>query len=251
MRIITSLNPVIFLRFISIVILLSFSGCNGGDDTIIETGSTPGPDNPRYRIFERPFSGQYTNSWPFDHDLPLGVFSSHHSEEGSSHVLTWKGQIVELTWGDGRHHDGYDWVMPEGTPLFAVAHGEVVFADREEPFQCGSRGEKAALIVTIRHATSQQGIFESQYTHLSRIDVVEGEEVSSGQQIGLSGNTGCSSGPHLHFSVFRLIDDNRRVVIDPFGWEGSMDDPWEVFTGGVQSLWLWKKGCAPEGDYSY
>ena len=248
------MRNVLLPVFLWIILLLAMVNCSGhdsGNESVKETGSTPGPDNHLFRIFVKPFAGQYTNSWPFDHDLPLGVFSKNSADEGNSNVLTWRGETIVVSWGDGKFHDGYDWGLPEGTPLFAVADGEIVFADREEPFECGSRGLKAALIVTIRHITPEEGIFESQYVHLSRIDVRVGEYVEAGQQIGLSGNTGCSSGPHLHFSVYRITDDNRKVVVDPFGWEGSEPDPWEVYTGGVQSLWLWKKGQAPEGEYSF
>ena len=106
------------------------------------------------------------------------------------------------------------------------------------------------MIVSIRHRTSIAGAFESLYGHLSRVDVTVGSNVRAGQQIGLSGNTGCLSGPHLHFAVYRHTRDGRRVVVDPFGWEGDFPDPWAI-RSGVQSLWLWKKGEAPDGDHSF
>jgi glucan-binding YG repeat protein len=71
--------------------------------------------------------------------------------------------------------------------------------------------------------------------------------VTAGQQIGLSGSTGCAPSPHLHFGVGRIANTNNfpQTVIDPYGWEGAYPDPWEQHPEGAQSLWLWKPGQAP------
>lgn len=228
----------------ALAVLALGAGCDGLSDIV-----SPGPGNETLRIFERPFAAQYFNGWPFDHDLPLGVFSGVGVEDGSDDVLTWRGDIVALIWGNGKRHDGHDWAVPEGTPLLAVADGEVVTAGLEPPFVCGSRGEVSALIVRLRHETGSGEPIESLYKHLSRVDVTAGQRVRAGQVLGLSGQTGCASGPHLHFSVFRSGPDGRMVVVDPFGWEGSFPDPWERYSG-VRSVWLWKNGHAPAGDYT-
>jgi murein DD-endopeptidase MepM/ murein hydrolase activator NlpD len=238
------------------VMVFSLSGCNesNNDDSekIEASGLEPSPNNQVLRLFQKPFKGNYANSWPFDHDLPFGKFNSNASTtEGSSDVLTWRGETIKMSWGDGKFHNGYDWSLPDGTPLFAVAEGEVVYAQREPPFKCGSKGMVAALIVMIRHKTSNSEIIDSQYAHLSRIDVADGQLVSAGEQIGLSGDSGCAYGAHLHFSVFAITPDGERVVVDPFGWEGESQDPWEKYTAGVVSKWLWKKGQAPRADYSF
>ena len=47
-----------------------------------------------------------------------------------------------------------------------------------------------------------ESVYESKYVHLDRIDVEVGASVRAGQRIGLSGATGCASGPYLHFSVY-------------------------------------------------
>jgi len=85
-------------------------------------------------------------------------------------------------------HEGLDFAVPTGTAVRALNHGTVVLA-RPLFFE----GD----CVMIDHG---QGLI-SLYLHLSRIEVKEGEHVSPGQELGLSGGTGRATGPHLHVAV--------------------------------------------------
>lgn len=98
----------------------------------------------------------------------------------------------------GRPHKGIDIAAPEGTPIFAAADGEVVFAEASE----GGYGK----LVIIDHA----GGCLTVYAHNSRILVDEGQTVRQGAAIAEVGSTGRSTGPHLHFEV--RIDAN---AVDP------------------------------------
>lgn len=224
-----------------IVLLLALTACDEGPSDAPDL--SPGPHNRVLRLFQRPFDGHFFNSAPFDHNLPL-VFK----EDGNSFLQPWRGACLRNVW-DG--HNGHDWTMPIGIPLYAVVDGVVVFAGFEPPFTCPGKGETSALIIRIRHEAPKGEKLESFYAHLSEVQVEAGQEVHAGQQIGLSGNTGCSNGPHLHFSVFRLTSTNngRLTPIDPFGWEGPAEDPWAQHPDGAESLWLWKHGEAPPGNY--
>jgi murein DD-endopeptidase MepM/ murein hydrolase activator NlpD len=91
------------------------------------------------------------------------------------------------SWSSG-YHTGVDFSVGTGTPVRAVASGEVVSA--------GSGGAYGNEIV-IRHSDGHY----SQYAHLSSLGVGVGQTVAAGDQIGLSGSTGNSTGPHLHFEV--------------------------------------------------
>jgi murein DD-endopeptidase MepM/ murein hydrolase activator NlpD len=143
-------------------------------------------------------------------------------------------------------HDGYDWLMPEGTPLFAVADGEVLVAGLSVPAFCPPLGRTLqALVVGLRHVDSNGEVFFSIYGHLSRVDVTAGQHLSDGAAIGLSGNTGCSGTPHLHFGALRPTPRAINVVIDPYGWHASATDPWEADPQGAPSVWLWREGAAP------
>ena len=86
------------------------------------------------------------------------------------------------------NHEGIDFAVPVGTPVLASTGGVVVYA--------GERGNYGNL-VTIQ---SPDGI-ETRYAHLSALNVVKGDAVTAGQEIAKSGNTGLSTGPHLHFEV--------------------------------------------------
>ncbi len=88
----------------------------------------------------------------------------------------------------GRRHDGIDIAAPEGTAVGAAAEGTVIYA-----------GEQAGYgaIVIIRH----DGGLVTLYAHASRVLVEEGARVRRGQAIARVGQTGKTSGPHLHFEV--------------------------------------------------
>jgi murein DD-endopeptidase MepM/ murein hydrolase activator NlpD len=101
-----------------------------------------------------------------------------------------------------------------------------------------------ALLVQLVHTAPTGELYVSAYGHLSRIDVREGVSISEGTVIGLSGNTGCSGTPHLHFGVARNVA-GRYVLIDPYGWHAPTGDPWELDPRGAASVWLWKDGAAP------
>ena len=89
----------------------------------------------------------------------------------------------------GDIHRGIDLRAAVGTPVYAIGSGKVVLAEY------GS--ETAGNYIGIEH----YGGMISRYLHLSAIGVQKGQQVSKGQQIGLSGNTGDSAGPHLHMDI--------------------------------------------------
>ncbi|NTX59111.1 M23 family metallopeptidase [Myxococcus sp. CA051A] len=91
-----------------------------------------------------------------------------------------------------KNHNGVDYGTPIGTPVWAVADGTVT--------QAGWAGAAGNMVV-LRHANG----FETQYMHLSKVGegVRVGARVSQKQVIAYSGNTGRSTGPHLHFGMKR------------------------------------------------
>lgn len=85
-------------------------------------------------------------------------------------------------------HNGVDFAVSRGTPVLSVGNGEVVIAKYS-----GSAGN----YVAIRHGRQ----YMTAYMHLDKILVKPGQQVKQGDKIGLSGNTGRSTGPHLHFEL--------------------------------------------------
>ncbi|MFJ9739895.1 M23 family metallopeptidase [Streptomyces sp. NPDC101166] len=102
-------------------------------------------------------------------------------------------------------HSGQDFAVPTGTKVMAAHGGTVVKAGG---YGAGD-GPAYGNAIVIKHAN---GVY-SQYAHLSRVDVKIGQIVKTGQRIALSGNTGNSSGPHLHFEI--RTTPNYGSAIDP------------------------------------
>jgi len=100
-------------------------------------------------------------------------------------------------------HGGLDIGAERGTPVHAPAGGTVTFA--------GSHAEYG-LSVTIDHG----GDLRTIYGHLSKIMVTAGDTVARGAQLGLTGNTGRSSGPHLHYEI---LVKNRPVNPRAYFWD--------------------------------
>ena len=92
--------------------------------------------------------------------------------------------------GYSRLHAGVDYAASTGTPIYAVSEGRVSFAGRS-----GGHGNFVKLV--------HSGGIGTGYAHMSRIAVRSGDRVKRGQVIGYVGSTGLSTGPHLHYEVYR------------------------------------------------
>ena len=95
--------------------------------------------------------------------------------------------------------------MPTGTEVVASDGGEVVYT-----------GYNSAMgnYVDIKHSNG----YVTRYQHLSSYGVLKGEKVKKGQYIASSGNTGNSTGPHLHFAVYRSTSHSgcsHSTAVDP------------------------------------
>ena len=112
-------------------------------------------------------------------------------------------------------HEGIDFGAPSGTPVSAAAGGVVDGASFHPEY---------GYLIELNHGNE----FSSRYAHLSKLKVKPGQVVKRGQLIGLSGNTGRSTGPHLHFEVRfkgvaqnpgRFLNQNANLA------EASVDSP--------------------------
>ncbi len=98
------------------------------------------------------------------------------------------GRRNRPTKGASSYHKGVDWATPTGTAIYASCGGTVARA---------GWGSGYGYVVYINHPDGRQ----TRYGHLSKVLVSPGQTVSQGQKIALSGNTGISTGPHLHFEM--------------------------------------------------
>lgn len=98
------------------------------------------------------------------------------------------GRRNRPTKGASSYHKGIDWATPVGTAVMASSAGTVAKA---------GWGSGYGYVVYINHADGRQ----TRYGHLSKVLVSPGQTVSQGQKIALSGNTGVSTGPHVHFEI--------------------------------------------------
>ena len=127
----------------------------------------------------------------------------------------------------GRSRYAVDFVADEGTPIYAARGGKVIAT--EASFDQGGFDKsfgKYANYITIEHTDHTMG----KYYHLLQggVKVKVGAYVTKGQFIGLSGNTGYTSGPHLHFGVYKVESDYRTTTTVPFSFvtnRGIVDAP--------------------------
>jgi murein DD-endopeptidase MepM/ murein hydrolase activator NlpD len=105
-------------------------------------------------------------------------------------------------WSKG-YHTGVDYAVKSGTEIVAVADGKIESANWGKSYgiQAVQKVEGGWVI----------------YAHLSKLDVKSGDQIIKGQKIGLSGNTGNSSGPHLHFEMRDNIRWSAGNDLDPKG----------------------------------
>ncbi|MDA0378324.1 MAG: M23 family metallopeptidase [Bacteroidetes bacterium] len=158
-------------------------------------------------------------SWTFRFDLQWvnGDFRARH-DEGVVYDLPF-GSGVDYLVGQGAYgslsHQGkyaLDWDMPEGTPIRAARSGIVI--EVQEGYTEGGIDpalRSRANFIKIRHSDGTIG----HYVHLRHlgVEVDLGDRVFTGQLIGYSGNTGFSTGPHLHFEVFSATRELSRRTI--------------------------------------
>ena len=133
-------------------------------------------------------------------------------------------------WVSYNGHDGIDYGLSY-RPLYAAADADqVTYAGWYDP---QNHKSNLGIYVKLHHTNG----YYTAYGHMSTTAVqscftVGCANIPRGEMLGISGNTGNSTGPHLHF----LVKNPSNVAIDPYGWTGSGADPYG--TNQPQSLWV-------------
>jgi murein DD-endopeptidase MepM/ murein hydrolase activator NlpD/Tol biopolymer transport system component len=184
----------------------------------------------------------YINSW-FDHNKPnYGV---------DYEITTWLG--ISKTYPPGSYdkpnenctlgtncyagHDGIDFrnLLPN-QPVYAAAHGNVINIKTDCQVHDWDCGNYFGNQVWIDHGNC----YATLYGHLSTVSVTENTSITNQTLLGIMGNTGNSTGTHLHFGVYfdPTCDGNwsDKVPVDPYPWRGGGNDPWL----NIPNNGLWK-----------
>lgn len=112
-------------------------------------------------------------------------------------------------------HSGVELVNATGTPVLAAAEGVVVYAGTDRSVLVGPQLEFYGNVIVLEHHHPVTGeLFYTLYGHLSEMQVESGDEVRSGQQIGLVGASGVAEGSHLHFEV-RIDENSYMNAVNP------------------------------------
>jgi murein DD-endopeptidase MepM/ murein hydrolase activator NlpD len=159
------------------------------------------------------------SSWSYTYYATWGNLEVEHDDDYIYHLPYQPGRMFPVSQGfHGKYsHTGgdcysIDFKMPEGTPVHAAREG-VVVGIKNDSERGGSdrKYEWDANYVLIRHSDGTLG----HYVHLKKdgCRVQVGQNVKAGEWIGLSGNTGHSTGPHLHFSVFKAQSGKQRQTV--------------------------------------
>jgi murein DD-endopeptidase MepM/ murein hydrolase activator NlpD len=153
--------------------------------------------------------------------------------KNNPYPLPWLGGPFRLTQGANGKYSHFtpkgryalDIAMPEGTPIVAARSGMVV---KIENHQSGRGDNPSGNFVRILHDDGTMGV----YLHLMRnsVAVREGQRVKLGDKLALSGNTGNSTGPHLHFVVQRNVGMALESI--PFNFAQPVDSLPNFAVGG-------------------
>jgi murein DD-endopeptidase MepM/ murein hydrolase activator NlpD len=203
----------------------------------IEAGITPSPAPFQFVLPQQgaePISGWRPPLYP----IPLAKTSNDHfyfARPIAADQVNWP--IPDYRYGGvffaGVVHTGVDIDAEEGTPIMAAAPGTIVWVGwglfTETP---GYVGDPYGIAVAIRHdfGYNDQRLYTI-YAHMSRTDAVVSQHVETGDVIGYVGDTGATTGPHVHFEV-RFPNNSFQDTYNPELWLAPPQG-WGVLAGRV------------------
>ncbi|NJN30556.1 MAG: M23 family metallopeptidase [Synechococcales cyanobacterium RM1_1_8] len=196
-----------------------------GYKTMEFTAPDSGTFDLHFQMFEQGGNAYFDLSWgetapqlPSLHPNP----TSSNPLIGFTHPLQGEGSISQGNGGStshtGRSQYAYDYAVPIGTPVYSMRPGTVVkMRDIHPDTGGGISNQNQFNYVLIDHGNG----YRSAYLHLqqgfrSRINISVGSTVQAGQLIGYSGNSGWSTGPHLHVEVHRPTPEGYFGKTVPF-----------------------------------
>jgi murein DD-endopeptidase MepM/ murein hydrolase activator NlpD len=117
------------------------------------------------------------------------------------------GYRIDPIYRTKKFHYGIDFSAKNGTPIYATGNGVIIHIDDKVKSYTGGRGYGNHVIIDHGYG------YKTLYAHMSKINVKKGQVVKRNHVIGEVGNTGKSTGPHLHYEVMK---DNKKI--NPIGF---------------------------------
>ncbi|MGA9533129.1 MAG: M23 family metallopeptidase [Anaerolineales bacterium] len=175
---------------------------------------------------------------PPPYDPPLALRSSDHFylapplASGTDSWLHPQYRYGNTHFGEEPTHTGVDIVAPLGTSVSAAGSGYVMWAGYGLYRGVEDETDPYGLAVAIQHDFGYRDqVLFTVYAHLKEIDVIKGQYVNVGDLVGLVGDTGHASGPHLHFEV-RLGENRYFATRNPELWLVPVEG-WGVLAGRI------------------
>ncbi len=220
------------------VFLISNNPDPEDNETIIE-------EQPLQFVFPTPGAPPVSFWRPPLYQTPWGLTSNDHflfSRPIAADVVNWPLADYRYGYffpGTDIVHTGIDVDAPRKTPVLAAAAGTVVWTGYGLYYGSYNEDDPYGIAVAIRHDFGwEDNRLLTVYAHMDEVTVTVGQKVETGTQIGIVGNTGFTTGPHLHFEVRMALNSYYRTR-NPELWLAPPQG-WGVLVGQVR-----------KSDYSY
>jgi len=179
---------------------------HAAEDPLRFSFPTPGPQPAslwRPPLYEVPWALNPHDHFYFDRPIKVDVVNWPLADYRYGAIFFSSGEV----------HTGIDIPNRKGTPVLAAGPGTIIWAGYGLYAGANNPKDPYGQAVTIKHNFGYEGrTIYTIYAHLDRIDVVNGQWVNTGDQIGAVGDTGNTTGPHLHFAIY-----DAGLPIDPMG----------------------------------
>lgn len=207
------------LQFADVTVTIEMELTNLTPSTLLPYTVTVSPRSKAKLFSVEPPDAQKDSSWSYTYYATWGNLQVSHDDNYVYHLPYRPGEAFPVSQGfHGKYsHTGgdsfsIDFKMPEGTPVRAAREGVIVgVKDDSDIGGSDKKFEWDANYVLVRHSDGTLG----HYVHLQKggVKVKLGDTVIAGETIALSGNTGHSTGPHLHFAVFKAQSGKQRETV--------------------------------------